>query len=663
MWFLTNYCWKDHRINMKNKYCFLLSFWLFGVMNVKGQQLENDSLRLLYKNAIHDSVKANALISLAIYYYDTYPDSSLYYANEALLIAVKNKYLPKQAQIFQTIGVAFDYKGNLDSCLYFLGKALEIYKSLNLPEKQSHVISDIALAWHYRGNYELAIRNHLAAFELRKQAGNKKFISISLNNLGLAYKARKDYPAAINYYRQSLALKEETGDNQGILNTTMNIGSLYQSTLLYDSALYFAEKGLQMANKLNAKKDIASCKANIGDALLNLNRIEEAEEQLKQAEKIALPLNHKQCLITVYHAMGNIRVKTGKLKEALSYFQKALDMSASNGRQELMLNFTDKLAETYRTLKLYDKALFFKDSSTAISSRLLNEENLRQINEMTVVYQVNEKEKQIIVLDAEKKVASSAAGRRKKERNYFIAVSVLFLCLAGFACKAYMANRKKKEELDRKNSIIQKALSEKEVLMKEIHHRVKNNLQVVSSLLSLQSNYIKDEQALDAVNESRNRVQSMALIHQNLYQEDNLTGIDVQDYIKKLCDNLFASYNIRPGEIKLIKEIEPLNLDVDIIVPVGLILNELFANSLKYGFSNSVKGNMIKVILKDINGTLRLAVYDNGKGLPENISSAGNDSFGFKMIDAFLKKLNGTMRRYNEDGARTEIEIPDYKNE
>ena len=84
-----------------------------------------------------------------------------------------------------------------------------------------------------------------------------------------------------------------------------------------------------------------------------------------------------------------------------------------------------------------------------------------------------------------------------------------------------MANRKKKEELDRKNSIIQKALSEKEVLMKEIHHRVKNNLQVVSSLLSLQSNYIKDEQALDAVNESRNRVQSMALIHQNLYQEDN----------------------------------------------------------------------------------------------------------------------------------------------
>jgi tetratricopeptide (TPR) repeat protein len=450
------------------------------------------------------------------------------------------------------MGVAYDYKVSLDSCQYFLGKSLEIYESQGLPLKQSHVITDMGLAWFLRGNYELAIRNHLAALELRKQAGIKKFISQSMNNLGLAYRARKDYPAAINYYRQSLVLKEEAGDNKGILNTYINIGSLYQSRLIYDSAFYFAEKGLQIATKINALKDIAGCKGNMGDALLNMGRIPEAKKFLKEAEAIALPINYTPCLITVYHAMGNILAKEGDLKEALSYFQNGLDLSASNERQEQMLNFTDKLAETYRALGLLDKALYFKDSSTAISGRLLNEENLRQINEMTAVYQATEKEKQIVVLNAEKNVVSSLAGRRKKERNYFIVASLLFLGMAGFAYKAYMANRKKKEELNRKNAIIQKALSEKDVLMKEIHHRVKNNLQVVSSLLSLQSNYIKDEQALDAVNDSRNRVQSMALIHQNLYQENNLTGIDVQDYIGKLCDNLFASYNIHPGKIKLI---------------------------------------------------------------------------------------------------------------
>lgn len=648
-------------LRLTSEYCFLLSFCLAGAMNVKGQQAENDSLLNVYKTAVHDSVKINALNSLAVFYYETYPDSTLFYANEAFIIAVKNKNLQKQAQVLQTIGVAYDYKGNLDSCLYYLGKSLEIYESLKLPEKQAHVIADIALAWFYSGNYELAIRNHLAAFELRKKAGNKKFISNSLNNLGLAYKARKDYPAAINYYRQSLALKEDAGDNQGILNTTMNIGSLYQSRLIYDSAFYFAKKGLQIANKLNAKKDIASCLANMGDALLNLNRIAEAEKLLKQAEDIALPLNHMPCLLTIYHAMGNIRTKTGNLKEALSYFQKGLDMSASNRRQELMQNFTDKLAETYRALGLYDKALFFKDSSTAISGRLLNEENLRQINEMTVVYQANENEKKIIVLDAEKKVVSSLAGRRKKERNYFVVASVLFLALAGFAYKAYSSNRKKKEELNRKNLIIEKALAEKEVLMKEIHHRVKNNLQVVSSLLSLQSNYIKDEQALDAVTDSRNRVQSMALIHQNLYQESNLTGIDVQDYIGKLCDNLFSTYNIRPGKIKLINEIDKLILDVDIVVPVGLILNELITNSLKYGFDNEFVGGMIKVVLNEKDGLLKLAVYDNGKGFPPGFSEKRGQSFGFIMIEAFLSKLEGRVKYYNDEGARAEIEIPDYK--
>ena len=253
------------------------------------------------------------------------------------------------------------------------------------------------------------------------------------------------------------------------------------------------------------------------------------------------------------------------------------------------------------------------------------------------------------------------AGRRKKERNYFILASVLFLALAGFAYKAYSSNRKKKEELNRKNLLIEKTLSEKDVLMKEIHHRVKNNLQVVSSLLSLQSNYIKDEQALDAVTDSKNRVQSMALIHQNLYQENNLTGINVQDYIGKLCDNLFSSYNIRPGKVKLIKEIDNMILDVDVVVPVGLILNELITNSLKYGFDNDFADGMIKVMLHEKNGLLKFAVYDNGKGFPSGFFEKRGQSFGFIMIEAFMNKLGGKVKYYNDEGARAEIEIPDYK--
>lgn len=151
--------------------------------------------------------------------------------------------------------------------------------------------------------------------------------------------------------------------------------------------------------------------------------------------------------------------------------------------------------------------------------------------------------------------------------------------------------------------------------MKEIHHRVKNNLQIISSLLDLQSLTIQDAQASEAVKESRNRVHSMALIHQNLYNEGNIKGIQIENYINHLAENLFQSYNIQPGKVKLKTDIEQIDLDVDTVIPIGLILNELLSNSLKYAFTNKEAG-IILVKLKQLNGSLLLEVKDNGAGFP-----------------------------------------------
>jgi two-component sensor histidine kinase len=207
--------------------------------------------------------------------------------------------------------------------------------------------------------------------------------------------------------------------------------------------------------------------------------------------------------------------------------------------------------------------------------------------------------------------------------------------------------------------LIETSLREKEILLKEIHHRVKNNLQMISSLLSLQTDYIKDEHALDAVKESRNRVHSMALIHQNLYQEDDLTGIYVHEYIGKLCDNLFNSYNIRPGKINLLREIQPMHLDVEIVVPLGLMLNELITNCLKYAFPAGE--GTIKIILEEANNKLRICLYDNGFGLAPDINITESGTFGFKMIDAFIQKMKGDIKIYSEDGTKVELTVRNFK--
>jgi two-component sensor histidine kinase len=203
-------------------------------------------------------------------------------------------------------------------------------------------------------------------------------------------------------------------------------------------------------------------------------------------------------------------------------------------------------------------------------------------------------------------------------------------------------------------------LEEKDILLKEIHHRVKNNLQVVSSLLSLQSRFIRDEQALNAINEGKNRVKSMALIHQNLYQEDNLTGVAIKPYFEKLIRSLFDSYNIDRDRIQLDMQVDNLTLDVDSVIPIGLITNELVSNALKHAFPNSENG-LVKVKLKEENNRIVLQVMDNGVGMEKPESAMESNTFGYRIINAFKEKLGAELLIENNGGTNIKIFIAHYQ--
>lgn len=184
-------------------------------------------------------------------------------------------------------------------------------------------------------------------------------------------------------------------------------------------------------------------------------------------------------------------------------------------------------------------------------------------------------------------------------------------------------------------------------------------MQIVSSLLDLQSISIKDAQASEAVKEGKNRVQSMALIHQNLYSEDNLKGIKAKQYIGNLLQNLVHSYNISNEQVKIVTDIEDLNLDVDTMIPVGLILNELLSNSFKYAFTGADKG-LLEIHLKQEHQCLHLRVKDNGPGFPPELDAKTAKSFGLRMIRAFAQKLKASLEIKNEEGAVVQLEIKKF---
>jgi PAS domain S-box-containing protein len=201
------------------------------------------------------------------------------------------------------------------------------------------------------------------------------------------------------------------------------------------------------------------------------------------------------------------------------------------------------------------------------------------------------------------------------------------------------------------------ALKEKEVLLKEIHHRVKNNLAVISSLLNMQSKYIKDKKTLEIFRESQNRVKTMALIHTKLYQSTDLARIDFADYIRKLAADLIDSYRLEPDAVTLLLDVKNVDFDVNVAIPCGLIINELLTNALKHAFPHGHKGE-VRVSLRPEDERMTLAVADNGVGFSENIDFRNTESLGLQLVTALVEQLGGTIDLTVNDGTTFVISFP-----
>lgn len=204
---------------------------------------------------------------------------------------------------------------------------------------------------------------------------------------------------------------------------------------------------------------------------------------------------------------------------------------------------------------------------------------------------------------------------------------------------------------------IRESLDEKGLLLREIHHRVKNNLQIIISLFNLQSHYVEDRKAFVALKEGQDRIKSMALIHERFYQNDGLSKIDFDDYIKRLVENLLMSFNIEKGRIKTIVEADKISLDIDTAVPCGLIINELVSNALKHAFAPNREGQLY-VSLKYLDTKhVRLKVKDDGIGLPAGFDVTKYDSLGMQLINALSNQLEGKLTTFIEQGTTFQLDF------
>jgi len=208
-------------------------------------------------------------------------------------------------------------------------------------------------------------------------------------------------------------------------------------------------------------------------------------------------------------------------------------------------------------------------------------------------------------------------------------------------------------------SRVMNSLKEKEVLLREIHHRVKNNMAVISSLLSLQSEYVEDEKSLSLFKESQSRIKSMALIHEKLYQSDDFAHINVSDYVKSLAGNIYSSFRTGDAEVKLNVNIDDLNLDIDTLIPCGLIINEILTNSFKHAFDGHDDPEITITMKKAGDENVTLSISDNGCGLPDGYDISNPTGLGHRLIKPLIKQIRGTMEVHVEGGTKFKLTFPE----
>jgi two-component system, sensor histidine kinase PdtaS len=505
---------------------------------------------------------------------------------------------------------------------------------------------------YYRGNYKVAAGHLNFAMRGAKLMQLPQLESDALEYLGILYHVMPGTTRqSIDHFKRSILIKEKLNDRKSMLRLVQKLAGVFCENKLFDSALHYLNQSIHLATALQLPHDTDISRLNRAGTLTRLNKLTEAQKDL---EYIAAKIDTTDLNITIRYFIqkGNFLVAQEKFEEANLNYNNALAVAGRIGVAELYGMVYKHMSEAYSYQGRYREAYQFAQQYNDHFKNYYAE-NVGTIKELEYIFSNAETKDEVTYLSGENTLKELRLQNERQLRWLLLVGIGAFLLLTAAIFYLY------RKQIN-KNLIIKKQAEDLQTLMKEIHHRVKNNLQIISSLLDVQLKLIKDKQAAYAIKDGRNRVQSMALIHQNLYGEKHVTGIAVDEYIRNLAQSLFHSYNIRPGQVDIKMDIEKLELDVDTVIPIGLMLNELISNSLKHAFENG-NGGLIEVVLKKCDGLLLLQVKDNGKGFPGVDNIANPTSFGMRMIKIFAQKLKADLDIYNDQGACVTMRIKKYK--
>lgn len=611
---------------------------------------EGDTMRMLEIL----SRKAGCYAHLSVY------DSAVMTNKRALRMALAGKqamHTLHAANQYAILSNVYSEYGKLDSALYYNEQALAMYTKLEKPIYQAITYNNGGILYEKQGLYARSIEEYFNALSIFEDKGFEGGSAAVLANLGTGYFKQQEYEKAINFCRRSIVLKRKLEDLFGLSSNYSRLGEIYLAMGEADSAVFYNQQAIELKAQIEDKRGIATIQLQLGRMYLEKKAFREAASYLLPSYQLADSIGDQQLRSMAGVYLAKLHQQEGNDVAVNRYLSEALQYAEGAGARELLAEVLEGYYQFYRSKQDF-RAFEFQDRYQVLSDSLRNDSIVQAFTRNELEYEFENEKRQIALDQAQQEAELQQKIERQQLIGIFTALGALALgIILLLLWRSHRLQQRSNQQLNAQNQTIQKSLEEREILLQEIHHRVKNNLQVISSLLGLQSRSIDDPNALEAISESRNRVRSMALIHQNLYQDAQLTSVSLPGYIEQLSQSLLDSYQIEASQIKLRQEVDDIALDVDILIPLGLILNELISNALKHAFGERQHGQ-IDISIVEVEEGIRVEIADDGAGLPADFEQQSSQSLGFKLIRAFVRKMNASLDIKGESGTKVALHIP-----
>jgi two-component sensor histidine kinase len=643
---------------------------LIKSLDKSGMALEDktiyDRALPLYNEALSESRKsgnkkdiASALEYLGIFYLNQRNDSLAFKClNEQLELTKQLNDSSATAVCLNNIGFLYYQRGEYENCIQHYQKSLVIERNLNDIYAVTQSLINIGITYDEQGTYEPAIKNLLEAISYFEKQNAPLELASCYNTVGLILTKLNETDSALAYHFKALKIRQSIKYKKGIAMSFTNIGETYKEQGKYDSALVYLNRSLVLKNEIGDKALIASSLDLLGEVYFLQKDFIQAENFYLQSMQLKQEVVDPKGKATTMNKLGALYIQWQKYDLAIKNLDEARKIATTSGAKKILLDNYEITITALRAKGDNTEALHYYDLYTELNESILGEQKTKAISELQVKYDTEKKEQRIIFLAEQAKADAAILSKKNTLIISLIISSLLLVMVVLISFKAYRsgvkANKQSKVIIGQKQML----LEQKQNVMKELHHRVKNNLQMLSSLLKLQRGRLEDESTKNAIKAVEHRLNAMLFIHQDLYGESVGSEVSMKEYLQKLIDNLLFSYGYSKDQVKINLAADILSLDPDKALSIGFICNEVISNSFKHAFSKTGKPELT-IILKEENDQLHFTLADNGKGMSIENDVEKTNSFGLRLIQMFVKDLQGKLSmKSDQQGSRFEFIIP-----